>query len=77
MEQIKIAFIKAGWHKDIVNNALAGFISEFNEQGADSVLKTYDAWPKPVVLMPLSVPRWSWMAGFTVTILLRRQWLTA
>ncbi|WP_145339682.1 6,7-dimethyl-8-ribityllumazine synthase [Pantoea sp. PSNIH1] len=42
MEQIRIAFIKAGWHKDIVNNALAGFVSEFNEQGADSVLKTYD-----------------------------------
>lgn len=32
----RIAFIEAGWHADIVDNARAGFVAEYQRQGFDS-----------------------------------------
>lgn len=42
MKEIKIAFIKANWHADIVNNALAGFKEELLVQDVNAGLKIFD-----------------------------------
>ncbi|KTR98288.1 6,7-dimethyl-8-ribityllumazine synthase [Pantoea dispersa] len=42
MNKFRVAFIKAGWHKAIVNNALVGFEQELAEQGVENTLKSYD-----------------------------------
>jgi len=42
MTQFRIAFIKAGWHQEIVNNALVGFRQELADQAVDHKLKTFD-----------------------------------
>jgi 6,7-dimethyl-8-ribityllumazine synthase len=42
MNTIKIAFIKAGWHKEIVHNALVGFEKELADQSVDAELKVLE-----------------------------------
>ncbi|WP_241573310.1 6,7-dimethyl-8-ribityllumazine synthase [Rosenbergiella nectarea] len=42
MKEIKIAFIKANWHAEIVNNALAGFKEELLVQDVNAELKIFD-----------------------------------
>lgn len=42
MNKFRVAFIKAGWHQAIVNNALVGFEQELAEQGVENTLKSYD-----------------------------------
>ncbi|ORM72482.1 riboflavin synthase subunit beta [Pantoea wallisii] len=42
MTHFRIAFIKAGWHQEIVNNALVGFRQELADQAVDHKLKTFD-----------------------------------
>ncbi|MCT6589530.1 6,7-dimethyl-8-ribityllumazine synthase [Pantoea dispersa] len=42
MNKFRVAFIKAGWHQTIVNNALVGFEQELTEQGVENTLKSYD-----------------------------------
>ena len=39
----RICFVKANWHADIVNQALAGFLAELKDQGHDEAqVKTFD-----------------------------------
>lgn len=42
MHTFRIAFIKAGWHNEIVNNALVGFRQTLAEQQVEHQLKTFD-----------------------------------
>ncbi len=42
MKDIKVAFIKANWHTEIVNNALVGFKQEFTSQNVPAELKVFD-----------------------------------
>ncbi|PLR35505.1 riboflavin synthase subunit beta [Chimaeribacter coloradensis] len=42
MKKIKIAFVKANWHADIVSNALAGFKKELEVQDVEAELKIFD-----------------------------------
>jgi len=42
MKEFNIAFIKANWHAEIVNNALAGFKQELAAQEVNATLKTFD-----------------------------------
>ena len=42
MKDIKIAFIKANWHTEIVNNALVGFKKELKSQEVPAQLKVFD-----------------------------------
>ena len=42
MKDIKIAFIKANWHAEIVNNALAGFKTELDVQDVKAELNVFD-----------------------------------
>jgi len=42
MKNIKIAFIKAGWHKEIVHNALVGFEKELADQSVEAELKVLE-----------------------------------
>ncbi|WP_167644862.1 6,7-dimethyl-8-ribityllumazine synthase [Mameliella alba] len=41
-ETLKIAFIKARWHADIVDNALAGFEQRISEAGAPATVTPFD-----------------------------------
>jgi 6,7-dimethyl-8-ribityllumazine synthase len=41
-ETLKIAFIKARWHADIVDNALAGFEQRISEAGAPAEVTPFD-----------------------------------
>lgn len=41
-EKLTIAFIKARWHAEIVDQALAGFVEEMKTAGQDSHVVTYD-----------------------------------
>ena len=38
----EFAFIKAGWHADIVDQALAGFRQHLTDQGSDATVTVYD-----------------------------------
>ncbi|MXP57164.1 6,7-dimethyl-8-ribityllumazine synthase [Pantoea sp. Taur] len=42
MKNIRIAFIKAGWHKEIVHNALVGFEQELKAQNVEAELKVLE-----------------------------------
>ena len=42
MKNIRVAFIKAGWHKEIVHNALVGFEQELKAQNVDAELKVLE-----------------------------------
>lgn len=42
MKNIRIAFIKASWHQQIVHNALVGFEQELNAQNVKAQLKVFD-----------------------------------
>ncbi|NIF23627.1 6,7-dimethyl-8-ribityllumazine synthase [Candidatus Pantoea multigeneris] len=42
MKNLKIAFIKANWHKEIVGNALVGFKQELQEKSVNAELKVLD-----------------------------------
>ena len=53
----RYAFIKAGWHADVVNQALVGFEKRMGELDADAVIDTYDvpgAFEMPLLAQTLA-----------------------
>src|SRR5690606_15496270 len=41
-QKLKIAFIKARWHADIVDQALIGFRQDMQQSGRETEIVTYD-----------------------------------
>lgn len=42
MQPLKVAFIKANWHSEIVSQALVGFEQELESRGTSFEIKTWD-----------------------------------
>ncbi len=89
MTKLKIAFIKARWHAEIVDQAYVGFVAEMKAAGRDVQVAGYDvpgAFEMPLLaqklaetgkfdaVMPLLRRRWWWMVAFTAMILWQRRW---
>lgn len=56
-EKLTIAFIKARWHADIVDQALVGFVEEMKTAGQDSHVVPYDvpgAFEMPLLAQKLA-----------------------
>ncbi|MCZ4288849.1 6,7-dimethyl-8-ribityllumazine synthase [Hoeflea alexandrii] len=56
-KSLKIAFIKARWHADIVNQALVGFEQRLSELGLDAEVRAFDvpgAFEMPLLAQKLA-----------------------
>ena len=86
MSSLKVAFIKANWHSDIVSQALVGFQQEMESQHVSCDVQSLDvpgAFEMPLLaqrlakvaaMMPSSAPRWWLTAASTAMILLPGRW---
>jgi 6,7-dimethyl-8-ribityllumazine synthase len=58
---IKIAYVKANWHADIVNQTLVGFKQYFESNNQAYEIEVYDvpgAFEMPLLAKPWSAPHW-------------------
>ena len=58
MKKLNVAFVKANWHKDVVNQALEGFRQELTEQKIDADVNVFDvpgAFEMPLLAKRLAV----------------------
>ena len=84
MTHTRYAFVKAGWHADIVDQALAGFlklipreqVDVFDVPGAFEIPLMAKSLPSPAAIAPLPAQLlWS-TAVFIAMILSRNLWWT-
>ena len=58
MQPLKVAFIKANWHSEIVSQVLTGFEQELESRGTSYEIKTWDV--PGAFEMPLLAQRLVW-----------------